>query len=83
MTLTIGGELNNSVLTERLGNRKARRVTKALLSKGYTSVRVSRIEGKSALEIATYYEPLRLEQRARLLELICVEAGLKPALTQK
>ena len=71
-----------SVWTEFITARAARNVARALKGAGYNSATRENCRGY-VTNVAQYFEPDDVEERKKLLRLICVAAGLQPERTKK
>lgn len=67
----------NSVWTEFITARAARAVARELKKAGYGSATRENCRGY-VINVARYFEPGDVEERNKLLRLICKAAGLQP-----
>ena len=66
-----------SIWTEYLGDRRARKVARALKLAGYTTATIAKCTGYT-VNIAQYFEPVDISARHELLHAICQAAGIQP-----
>ena len=67
-----------SVWTEFITARAARRVARKLKAVGYGTATRINCRGY-VINVARYFEPGEVEERQKLLRIICQAAGLQPA----
>jgi len=66
-----------SVWTRSLTTRQARKVARALKAEGY-GIATAKLCRDYIINIARYFEPGDADARAKLLDVICGAAGIKP-----
>lgn len=66
-----------SVWTEHLSARQARKVARALREAGYKTATIERCRGH-VINVAAYFEPGDPTARRGVLRIICEAAGIQP-----
>lgn len=67
----------NTILKEVLNTRQTQRVARALREAGYKTATAKKCR-RNVIGVAEYFEPINLDARQILIDIICQVAGLQP-----